>query len=393
MNKLVFITSRFPYPLNKGDKLRVYFQLKYLSETYDIHLIAISETKINPTDIEALRPYCASIEIYVLPLYKRIISILLSPFRSIPLQVAFFYNKSIHRQILQKITNCSPQHIHCHLIRTTQYVRGVNNISTSVDFMDAFGVGMEKRARIAPTFFHRWLFNYEKRQLYAYEASVFQFIDRFCIISEQDKNHIKSNRSNEISIIPNGVDFDMFYPREEPKKYDLVFMGNLGYPPNVEAMFFLIYKIMPLVWKKNKNITLLLAGIDAPRKIKELAKGNIVLIENFSNISHSIAQSKVMVAPMQISIGLQNKIIQSMAMKVPCVVSRSSNKAIQAPHGEALIEAEEPIEYANAIVSLLEDKMVYEHIANEGYEFVHRYYSWQKQNDLMIQLFTSPIEK
>jgi hypothetical protein len=140
--KILFITSRFPYPLNKGDKLRVYFQLKHLAEANEVHLIAINETKVSDKHLEAISPFCKSIHIFVLPLHKRIIQLMISPFKKIPLQVAFFYHDGIKKKIERLAEEIKPNHIHCHLIRTTEYVKEISKITKSLDFMDAFSKGM-----------------------------------------------------------------------------------------------------------------------------------------------------------------------------------------------------------------------------------------------------------
>ena len=386
MTKILFITSRFPYPLNKGDKLRVYFQLKYLAERNEIHLIAINESMVSDKDIAALSPFCKSIHICVLPLYKRIIQLLLSPFKKLPLQVAFFYDNGIKKEIERLADKIKPDHIHCHLIRTTEYVKDISKISKSLDFMDAFAKGMEKRQMIEPNVVKRILFSYEKKQLSNYEAKVFSFIDKFCIISNQDKKSIQSSRANEINVIPNGVDFESFFPKTQEKIYDILFMGNLGYPPNINAIQFLSTEIIPLVKKYKPNIKLLIAGINAPKYIKKLKSENISIIENFENISDSIAISKIMLAPMKISIGLQNKILQAMAMKTPCIVSTLSNNAINAPINKAIIEANTSVEFAKEIMELLNNEKKALEIGQEGYKFVKEHYSWEGQNDLFTKL-------
>lgn len=386
MAKILFITSRIPYPLNKGDKLRVYYQLKYLSINNEIHLVAINEKSVTKSELAAISPYCKSIQVFVLPLYKRIIQLLISPFKRLPLQVAFFYNKGIKKRIDQLINEISPEHIHCHLIRTTEYVKENTKIKKSLDFMDAFGKGMEKREKIERNFIKKLLYKYEKKLLYNYEANVFGFIDTFCIISTQDKNSIPSLRSKEINVIPNGVDFEIFYPKEKEKKYDLLFMGNLGYPPNIDAIEFLSNEIMPLVKKNKPTVKLLIAGINAPKHIKKLQSENINIIEHFDDISDSIALSKIMLAPMKISIGLQNKILQAMAMKTPCVVSSLSNNAIKAPNNKSIIEANTPSEFLKEIVELLNNEQKMFEIGQEGYLFVKEHYSWEKQNELFSKL-------
>lgn len=357
-----------------------------MAEGNEVHLIALNENNVPDNHYQALLPFCESIHIFVLPLHKRILQLVISPLKKIPLQVAFFYNNGIKKEIERLADEIRPDLIHCHLIRTTEYVKDINTVKKSLDFMDAFAKGMEKRQMIEQNIFKRFLFTYEKNQLYKYEAKVFNFIDKFCIISNQDKNSIQSSRANEIKVIPNGVDFETFHPKSQEKTYDLLFMGNLSYPPNIDAVKFLANEIIPLVKKYKPTIKLLIAGINAPIRIKKLQSENIDIIENFENISDSIAISKIMIAPMRISIGLQNKILQAMAMKTPCIVSTFSNNAINAPVNKAIIEANTSIEFSKEIINLLNNEIKAIEMGEEGYKFVKEHFSWEIQNELFTQL-------
>lgn len=386
MAKILFITSRFPYPLTKGDRLRVYFQLKYLAINNEIHLVAINDKEAPEHDLKALSQLCTSVQVYVLPLYKRVFQLLISPFKKLPLQVAFFYNSSIRKEIEALIASTRPDHIHCHLIRTTEYVRNVSGIRKSLDFMDAFGKGMEKRAVQEKNFFKRMLFNYEKQQLYRYERLVFDYVDCSCIISEQDKNWIFSDRAKDIIILPNGVDFEAFYPKNVEKKYDVVFMGNLDYPPNIVAVNFLLKEIIPLVKAAMPNIRVLIAGTGASKKMKTLGSANVDFIDSFGHISESIAMSRIMVAPMIVHIGMPNKVIQAMAMKTPCIVSTLCNNSIGAENNKTIMEANTPEEFATIILDLLNDETKANSIAEEVYAFVKEHFSWEKQNELFKEL-------
>jgi polysaccharide biosynthesis protein PslH len=386
--KIVFITSRFPYPLNKGDKLRVYFQLKSLAEEHEVYLIALDEKKIADDLFQELS-FCKSIHVFIIPLYKRILALPLSVFRNIPLQVGFFYNAATNKKIQTLISEIAPTTIHCHLIRTTEYVKQIKSIPKSLDFMDAFAAGMDKRQLFERNVWKRMLFKYEAKQLRKYEKKVFDFIDRFSIISDQDRLLMEHSRSSEIKVIPNGVDLDSFYPRSDEKKYDILFMGNLGYPPNIEAVYFIVNELLPLLRKVKPEIKLLIAGVEASNRMKRFQSSTIDVVEHFQHISDSIAMSRIMLAPMFMSIGLQNKILQAMAMKVPCIVSRASNNAIHAPAGSAVIEANTASEFAEQVLRMLENSNHATAIADAGYEFVLKNYTWLKQHKLLNHLITS----
>jgi len=389
MTKIAFITSRFPYPLNKGDKLRVFHQIKGLSQKDEIHLISINDQKIHPKHFTEVEAYCASIHSFVLPIFKRIISLSFSFFKKIPLQVAYFYNRKIDNAIQRVINDIEPDYIHCHLIRTTEYVKNISNIKKSLDFMDAFGLGMEKREKNESNPLKRLLFKYEKDLLYKYESNAFDYVDQYCIISRQDQMSIKHPDNDKIKIVANGVDFDKFYPRDQDKRYDLLFMGVMNYPPNIEAVTFLVEKIMPLVFKNRPNTSLLIAGIGVTRKVKSYANSQIIIIEHFDDISDSIALSSIMLAPMLISIGLQNKIIQAMAMKVPCIISSSSNNAIGAIHNNSVIEADTVKDFAREILTLINDTEKRKKIAENAFLFVKNKYSWENQNEKLRKLIVN----
>jgi len=347
--------------------------------------VAINDTEVPGHDLEAVSRFCNSVQVYVLPLYKRVFQLLLSPFKKLPLQVAFFYNNAIRKKLEEFIATIQPDHIHCHLIRTTEYVRNVSGIRKSLDFMDAFGKGMEKRAQLERNFLKRMIFTYEKRQLYRYERLVFNYVNCSCIISKQDKNWIPGYRANEIITLPNGVDFEAFYPKKLEKKYDVVFMGNLDYPPNIVAVNFLLKEIIPLVKKTIPGIKVLIAGTGASKEMKRLGSANVNFVENFGHISQSIAISKIMVAPMIMHIGLPNKVIQAMAMKTPCIVSTLSNNSIGAENHKSIIEANTPNEFAEAIFDLLNNETKANSIAEEAYTFVKEHFSWGKQNEVFTE--------
>lgn len=382
--KLVFITSRFPYPLEKGDKLRVFYQLEGLARRFEVHLIAINEGNPSEEDISKVAPFCKSISVFNLNVFQRFIGLLCSFFLAAPLQVSYFYNPFTALKIRNLIQKLDPEYLHCHLIRTTLYVPKNYKGSVSVDLMDAFGVGMTKRLRTTKNPLKKLLFAYEEKLVYSYERRITEKYNNLCIISDQDKQTIKTEAREKIKIVRNGVDFGQYFPRNEEKQFDIVFMGNLSYPPNIEAITFVAEKVMPLLRVRKSGIKFLITGANAPQKIKSLLSEEISLLENVPDISNSLAISKIMLAPMFISIGLQNKIIQAMAMKIPCIITPGSNNAIQANPGKEVLEAYTAEEFCDAVILLLNDPKLAEEIAENAFDFVQKNYTWQQVNADLI---------
>lgn len=174
-------------------------------------------------------------------------------------------------------------------------------------------------------------------------------------------------------ILSNGVDFDVFHPKEMAKEYDLLFSGHMGYIPNIAAARYAIKEIIPILSSKSK---LLVAGIGVTPEISKLKNDRVIIQEHFTHIREAFWKSKILLAPMNISIGLQNKLLQAMAMKIPVVCTPQANASINAPVGIAICTATEPKEFDLAIQRLLKDAHYYEHITNNAYAHVKKNFNW-----------------
>lgn len=384
MSSIAYLTSRFPYPLNKGDKLRVFHFLKELSVSEEVHLICLTSEPVPPEHMDVLREFCATVHVFEVSKVGRLWSLVLSVFRRIPLQVAYFYDSVCNRQIKATLRKLNPDFIHCHLIRMYEYTRKETRIPISVDFMDAFSLGMRKRMEETSNPFRKLLFWYEAKLLLNYERKVMARTSSHCIISPQDGEAIQ--KSGAFTIVPNGVDYEQFYPRDCDKEYDLVFMGNMTYPPNIVAVEYMLGEVMPEVWRSKQDTNILIAGMGIPNSLRQYRDERITLQERFNHISDSIACARVMVAPMLVSIGLQNKIIQAMAMKVPCITTPDANLAIQASPDEEIALAASPTQFADKVLTLLSDKEVSDQIAERAYHFVKNKFCWTKQSARLLDV-------
>jgi polysaccharide biosynthesis protein PslH len=385
MSTIVVLTSRFPFPLEKGDKLRIFNQVKGLSGKNEVHLVALDERKVLESQLEALRPYCKSISVFRIGKARQAINLFRTLFQPLPLQVGLFYSDSIHASITSLLSEIKPAAIHCHLIRMSEYIRKEKKFRKTIDYMDAFSIGMKRRMQISHPLL-KPVFAMEYSRLLKYERSVFDDIENKTIISIPDREAIQHPDKKKIHIVQNGVDFGIYFPAVTKKKYDLLFTGNMGYPPNIESAYYAATEILPRIHESHPEITLLIAGVNPPSKIKKLASERVFVIDKFDHIRDAFAQSRIMLAPMLISIGLQNKILQAMAMKVPSVVSSLANSAIAATHKVEIIEANTPGEFAYESLALLKNSEAYAAVQENAYRFVRKNFDWKTQNDKLEKI-------
>ena len=220
--------------------------------------------------------------------------------------------------------------------------------------------------------------------MFEYEKEIIKAFDHAFIISEQDAQSLAEEVKNQIKILPNGVDDEFFAPNPSiEKKYEVVFTGNMSYPPNVDAAIFLAEKIMPIIWKTLPEAKLLIAGASPAPQVKNLSSDKVFVSGWMDDIRTAYYEGKVFVAPLRIGSGLQNKLLEAMCTEIPCVTSNLANNALQAIPNESIMVCETDEEYANAVINLLKNENEYQKIAKRGNEFVKAHYNWRSANNLL----------
>jgi sugar transferase (PEP-CTERM/EpsH1 system associated) len=381
--KILVITSRVPWPLEKGDKLRAYHQLRLLAGKHEVILCALNDTALHPDAEKELKKFCREVHAIRLGKAGIFFSMIRGLFNGLPFQVAYFTSGSARRRIDSIIASHKPDRIYCQLIRTAEYARHHAGIPRVIDYMDVFSKGVERRISKVNAL-KRPLFRMEWKRLLRYETEVFSHFEKHAIISSQDRDLMPVKEKEKIVVIPNGVDTDFFSPVDAKKDYELLFNGNMSYPPNVESVLYIAQKILPLVWKKHPQVRLLISGANPSAEVSALQSDRITVTGWVDDVRESFARSKMLVAPMQSSIGLQNKLLEAMAMRLPCITTTLSNNAIKAVPDSQVLVADTPQQFATHIEMLLEFPEKAQQLADNGYKMVHDRFNW-KQTSLQLE--------
>lgn len=381
------IVSRFPYPLDKGDKLRAYHQLTELKKHFDITLIALHDRPISADQIEEVRKHCHQIICYRIHLLSKLFHMFRCIFNRLPFQVGYFYSYRIQRHIHRSIQREKYDQIYCQLIRTTEYVKNIHHLPKTLDYMDALSMGMKRRIE-KQSLFTRWIFRSEAKRLATYERRIFDYFEHATIISEQDKQFIQHPEREDIVCIPNGISSHFFMEKQTPWEFDFVFVGNMSYPPNMDAVRYIADHILPFFPKAK----LLVSGASPHPSIRQLCAQHtqIELTGWVDDIRESYAKGKIFLAPMMIGTGMQNKLLEAMAMGIPCITSSLANNAIKAKDGSEILVANTPEEFIRAIQNLNGDSTLYSQLSKNAREFVRKNFSWEKSVGKLAELLESP---
>ena len=374
--KLLVVLSRFPYPLVKGDKLRAFHQLKYLSRHHEIYLVTLNDQRLPEEDINMVKSFCKELHIIQLNWRTKFVHLLFFLFKGLPLQCGYFYSRKAKRTIDRLMNTIKPDHIYGQMIRVAEYIKTAP-VRKTIDYQDVLSKGIYRRYKKASFFVKPFLY-LEYKRLIRYEAAVFPYFDHHTIITGVDRDLIPHPEFQKIEVVANGVDFDKYAYKGQSKIYDLIFTGNMGYAPNIDAAEYLARQIFPELKKSFPEITLVICGANPSYKIRALADRHITVTGWVDSIADYYAQSRIFIAPMQMGTGLQNKILEAMATGLPCITSSLAGKPLEnIKSGKEIIICNSTTGYVESVALLLNDPDLYREMGMNGLSFAQANYNWE----------------
>ena len=388
--KILVVLPRFPHPLDKGDKLRAFNQIRCLSERNDVYLFCTSHKWVGDDDFNAVKALSKDIKVVHPGKIASAWSVLKAFFWIRSLQVGYWTTKKTVKKFRKYEKKVQPDVLYCQMIRTMEWVRK-SKTPKVLDFQDALSKNIERRMDKAGLFWRRVL-HFEFKMVRSCEYDAFDIFDAFTIISAADRDVIPHRRSPEITVVPNGIDTSYFAPdTAAAKNYDVVFCGNMKYPPNVDAAKYLVKDIMPRVWERHPEARVLISGTNPAKEVKRLAGERVVITGRVDDIRRSYAQSRVFVAPMRMGSGMQNKLLEAMAMHLPCVTTKIASDALGTEQGLHLLVGQNADDVAQKICQLLGDEEFACQIADNGLAFVRQNFSWRRSDEVLESVLSKAL--
>ncbi|MCU0666424.1 MAG: glycosyltransferase family 4 protein [Candidatus Omnitrophica bacterium] len=239
-----------------------------------------------------------------------------------------------------------------------------------------------QKAVLKNNFFHKIILYSRSIKKYLEEKRWYAKFNAIVVFSNQDRNIIRTRYGREnIKIIPLGIDLNAYQTKHITNtRYDLLCVGNFLHSPNVDAILYFCKKILPLVKKNLPSVSLVITGCNPAESIIRLAKENtnITVSGYIENLAGTYSEAKIFIAPIRYGTGMRYKIIEAMALGVPVV---STSVGARGFHPDELKIADNPKEFANAVVELLKNPDECNRMAKKGRAAVEQYYSWDKLLD------------
>ena len=387
--KVMVLSSRIPFPLEKGDKLRLFHQLKGLSREHDVILCCLTTTPLTEAQREALSPWVDELHVFQLSWIRRLWRMAWAWASDWPFQITWFTEKRVQRQVKALVSAHAPDVIYCQLVRCAEYVKDLHEVPKVLDYMDALSAGMHRRANNKNRWLTKpaqWLLRTEGNRLARYESRIFDYFDRATIISRNDRLLIPHRDRDRIALVPNGVDLSAFTPAASPADGDpiLLFTGNMSYAPNVDAAHHLVEDILPRI--QHPTAKVVLAGAQPKPSVQALASERVIVTGWVDDIAAQYRDATLFVAPLRIGTGLQNKVLEAMAAEVPCVLSPHAFAPLNLPgtgHAEVCQNANA---FAASIDALLAAPKDAKTMATRAKASIEQRFSWDSHGETLAQV-------
>jgi len=402
---ILFLCHRIPFPPNKGDKIRSFNEIKYLSKRHSIFLGTILEEESDKTNLEALEKYCT--EIHAVR-FNRKWKLLKCLFSGKSFSVSNFYDKKLQRYIDRTFKEKKIDAVICYCSSMAKYIfesplykeKRLGDTKLIMDFVDLDSDKWLQYSRYS-RFPLSLVYRIENRRLFNYEIEINQQFDHSVFVSQREVKVFKAlyPEARNVTVIPNGVDYEYFHPKEkaideeqeksswQPK---LVFTGVMDYFANEDGVRWFCGKIFPRIKAEFPRVQFYIVGNKPTGVVKNLSKIEGVTVTDYvDDIKRYYWMADVCVIPLRIARGLQNKVLEAMATGNAVVASSNASDGIICHRNIDIVIADDEEAFAREVISLLKDENRRKEMAKRAVDNIRSYYSWESN----LQAFEEILDK
>jgi sugar transferase (PEP-CTERM/EpsH1 system associated) len=375
---LLYITHRVPYPPDKGDRIRNWNVLNYLAHRTRVHLACLADEPVSDDTRGILGQVCARLMI-VRSDRRRWMRMVHSVLSGRTLSEGAFSSRLLRQTVRDWIRETDFNAVMVSASSLAPYAREISNLPAVVDLID---VDSEKWLSYAGAS------SYPMSIAYRFEANRLRNLERdlptWCkavlLVSEAETQLYKQFAGpGPVYTVTNGVDLEYFQPRDIPTEPACTFVGALDYRPNVDGVRWFAESVWPELNRRRPHLRLRLVGRRPVAQVLALASiPGIEVIGQVPDVRPWLARSAVVIIPLRIARGVQNKVLESLAMAKAVVASPAANSGLKAVPGEHLLNANRPMEWSDSIEQLLDSGDLRTRLGLAGRQFVEAYHSWEK---------------
>lgn len=381
--KILMLTPYLPYPLLSGGQIRTYNLLKNLSQKHEITLFSLSkDEKSDQKYLKELQKFCHKIILLNRtqdPFHPR--NILLAALSKYPFLVTRNLPFKGKEKILKELKSENYDLIHAETFYMMPNIPEINIpillVEQTIEYL-----GYQSYAQNSKFWPIKPFLYYDISKINKWEKYYWQKADRLITMSQEDKNFIQKEISQElnIDIVANGVDIHFFNQTQKklPPDPTVLFVGTFKWLPNVDAVTFLVEEIWPKIISKIPNAKLHIVGFSPNKKILNYGKQDSITVSGeVEDIRVAYGKAHVLLAPVRSGKGTRYKVLEAMATGTPIVATPLTVEGLDLVADQHVLIASSIDDLASQTVKLLKDKSLQKKLAENGKKLIEEKYSWQ----------------
>jgi sugar transferase (PEP-CTERM/EpsH1 system associated) len=380
---ILFLAHRVPYPPDKGDRIRSFHLLQFLSERAAVHLACLADEPVEPGVREVLSAHCLRSAVVPVGKMGRWSRALEALARGRTATEGAFHVPELYRVVRAWAAECRFDGVVATASSLTPYLRRpeLQAVPAVVDFVDVDSQKWLDYAQVSGGLW-AWLYRLEGRRLRRLETDVARWARAVTLVAEAEAALYRQFcPDGPVHVVTNGVDLEYFEPPAEAcggeESAGCVFVGALDYRPNVDGAVWFCREVWPQVRSRCPTARLSLVGRRPTPEVRRLATlPGVTVVGQVPDVRPFLARAAVTVVPLRIARGVQNKILESLAMGKATVASPQPLAGLQAEPGIHLLAAATPAEWVEALVSLFGDPQRRRQLGNAGRRYVEEHHRW-----------------
>ncbi|MEM4202673.1 MAG: glycosyltransferase [Candidatus Methanomethylicaceae archaeon] len=382
--KVLMLSPIFPYPLNLGAKIRIYYVLRELARAgHEVTLVCLNEEGIKPLELEVIKSYCRRLEIVPVKLKSRTWTALRALFSHKTYGLAKFESVELRKRIAD--TLCEPYDVvWVHFMESLAYLPDFSLHPKPLVILDQHNAdelfwANYARSGLPWVRFFAWQNIWKLRW---FQRQVLRIVDVVLSVSEEDAAFTRMclpNPSTQVWVVPNGVDTEYFQPQSNKERQNrIIFCGAMDIFMNIDAVVWFARNVFPKVREAVPDAEFWIVGRDPTPDVRALgAIPGVYVTGRVEDVRPYYAKAKVAIAPFRYGGGTKLKILEAMASGVPVVATPIGCQGIKAVSGRHLFIAERGEVFTNWVITLLREGALRERVAVEARRLVEQEYSWQ----------------
>lgn len=391
MSAILFVCHRIPFPPDKGDKIATYNILKWLSGRFDVHLACFIDAKEDLAYQDKVAEYCASsafFDISQRPYWRSGIRALLT---QKPVSIAHYHSPDCHQWIAETVASNTIERAFCYSSSMGQFL-DVAGLSDALKVVDMADIDSDKWRQYAEAKkgLSALIYKREYQLLAKYEQYLLAKMDRIGFVSAEESTLFSSlsptAHQNKVMTIPNGVDTDYFNPEAQFDYTDkpaenqpyIAFVGAMDYWANVDAVVWFVESVWPLFKSQFPDFQFYIVGGKPTEAVTALSSvDGVVVTGRVVDVRPFVEGAACCVASLRIARGVQNKVLEAMAMSKAVVMTHMAQEGIQLPECQIPYVTDDATAFFHALQALVTSPTTAEECGVANRKWVEQYYSWE----------------